>query len=488
MKIAIVDYGMGNLSSVAKAFEALGAETTVSGRAEEFAKADRVVLPGVGAFGEGMSNLRRRGLIEPLRGEVLGAGKPFLGICLGMQLLAGESFEHGRHQGLGWIPGTVRPFEDRGEDWKTIHIGWSDVLPRQDAPLFRGLGASPNFYFVHGYHVACDDAGAVCATSVYGQPFTSAIQRGNLAGVQFHPEKSQETGLALLRNFLQWDPAVPPPAYSPKANGWLFEPHAGGGMPKVRLIPTLLLHDGRLVKTVRFQLMRDGVRRDVGHPVKAPMVYDAQLADELVYLDIRATVEGRGIEQLRRAVSEVAGQIFMPLTAGGGIRTVDDIRRLLQAGADKVAINSAALERPAFITEAAGIFGRQCVVVSLDAKRTGPDGYEVFTHSGTKATGLDPARWARQAEEAGAGEILLTSIDRDGTMEGYDLTLIRRVAEAVTIPVIASGGVGSLEHLAEGVLEGRASAVAAASLFHFRDLSPIKAKAFLRRRSIPIRA
>ena len=217
------------------------------------------------------------------------------------------------------------------------------------------------------------------------------------------------------------------------------------------------------------------------------MVYDAQQADELVYLDIKASCEGYGIGRLVEAVNRVTGECFMPLTAGGGIRSVSDIRQLLKAGADKVCINSAAVENPGLISEAARVFGRQCVVVSIDVKALADNQYEVFTYGGRLSTHLDPVIWAQRATGAGAGEILLTSIDRDGTMEGYDLSLIRRVADSVDIPVIASGGAGKMRDFVEAVTEGHASGVAAASIFHFTDQSPIKVKAFMKRNGINVR-
>jgi len=479
--VTIVDYGMGNLSSVARALESLHAQVVVTNKPHDIEQAQRLILPGVGAFGEGIKNLRKLGLIEPLENKVRSQKTPFLGICLGMQLLAHESTEHGRHQGLGWIPATVRPFETNSSGLKTIHIGWDEVVPTKPNVLFAGLKRIPYFYFVHGYHVVCEQSDTVCATSAYGTPFTSAIQQDNIFGVQFHPEKSQEVGLGLLKNFLQWD------SQADAEQAGLQLRANGKSSPTVRLVPTLLYKNGRLTKTVKFQLVESGIRQDVGHPVKAPMVYDAQLSDELVFLDFRATVEGRGPEDLITAVSEIAGRVFMPLTAGGGVRDFEDIRRLLMAGADKVAINSIAVEKPEFIRESARYFGSQCIVVSIDAKQMPNGAYQVFTHSGTKPTGLEPADWARQVEQLGAGEILLTSIDRDGTLEGYDLQLIQQVADAVKIPVIASGGAGKLQDLVEGITQAHASAVAAASIFHFRDLSPIKAKAFMRRSGLPVR-
>ena len=255
---------------------------------------------------------------------------------------------------------------------------------------------------------------------------------------------------------------------------------------KTRLIPTLLLKNGRLVKTIRFQTVENGLGRDVGHCVKAPMVYDAQLADELIYLDMHASIEGRGTDQIRDVVAGVVGECFMPLTAGGGISTLEDIRSLLKAGADKVSINTAALLDPGFVSQAASAFGSQCIVVSIDARRVAGR-YEVYSYSGTRPSGLEAPDWARQVEAAGAGGILLTSIDRDGTREGYDLELVQAVSDTVRIPVIASGGVGKLQDFVDGIVTGHASAVAAASLFHFTDQSPIKAKAFMKRYGIKVR-
>ncbi len=224
--------------------------------------------------------------------------------------------------------------------------------------------------------------------------------------------------------------------------------------------------------------------RDVGAPVTTAKIYDAQGADELVFLDIEASREGRGT--LTDVVSKVADECFMPLTAGGGVRALDDFRKLLLAGADKVAINSAAVENPSLITEASRRHGAQCVVVSIDVKK-GEKGDEVFTHAGRKATGLDPVEWARKCASLGAGEILLTSIDREGTREGYDLGLVKRVSEAVDVPVVAHGGVGSLQHFVDGLVDGKASAVAAASIFHFTDQSVIKAKTFMKQAGIEVR-
>ena len=251
-------------------------------------------------------------------------------------------------------------------------------------------------------------------------------------------------------------------------------------MLKTRIIPKLLLKNGRNVKGTRFTALRD-----VGHPVTNARIYDAQGADELLFLDITASAENRGL--LCDIITQTAREVFMPFCVGGGIKSVADIRTLLLSGADKVAINTAAVTTPALIEEGARLFGAQCIVVSIDFKHHGQR-CEVYTHGGTVPTGLDVLEHARRVVELGAGELLLTSIERDGTMEGYDLSLTRLVTDAVRVPVIASGGAGSLQHLADGVGEGHASAVAVGSLFHFTDQSPIKARSFLRVAGINVRA
>jgi cyclase len=247
-----------------------------------------------------------------------------------------------------------------------------------------------------------------------------------------------------------------------------------------RIIPCLDIRAGRVVKGVRFVDLRDA-----GDPVAHAQFYEEEGADELVFLDITASVEDRGI--LLEVVRRVAEVLSIPFTVGGGVRDVEDFRALLRAGADKVSINTAAVQHPERITEAARRFGSQCVVVAIDAKRIGPDRWEVYIHGGRTPTGLDAVAWAREAERRGAGEILLTSIDADGTREGYDLALTRAVAEAVGIPVIASGGAGAPEHFYRVFTEGKADAALAASLFHFRELRIADLKRYLAERGIPVR-
>jgi len=254
-----------------------------------------------------------------------------------------------------------------------------------------------------------------------------------------------------------------------------------------RIIPCLDVQSGRVVKGINFVGLRDA-----GDPIEVARRYDEQGADELTFLDITASSDERDI--ILHVVEAVAEQVFIPLTVGGGIRSVDDVRRLLNAGADKVSINTAAVHNPRLVADASGKVGAQCIVVAIDAKQV-VDGdargsgarWEGFTHGGRKPTGLDAVEWARRMQQLGAGEILLTSMNRDGTRNGFDLPLTRAICDAVDIPVIASGGVGNLEHLAEGVLQGHADAVLAASIFHYGEYTVREAKEYMRRRGIEVR-
>jgi len=246
-----------------------------------------------------------------------------------------------------------------------------------------------------------------------------------------------------------------------------------------RVIPCLDVTAGRVVKGVNFVGLRDA-----GDPVEIASRYDEQGADEVTFLDITASSDERDI--LLNVIEAVASRVFIPLTVGGGVRKLSDVRRLLNAGADKVSINTAAVQNPELVSEAAGVVGCQCIVVAIDAKKTGSS-WQVFTHGGRKPTGIDAIDWARRMEKAGAGEILLTSMDRDGTRDGFDLGLTRAVSDAVGIPVVASGGVGSLEHFAQGVIDGGADAVLAASVFHFGELTVRQVKEHMRSRGIEVR-
>jgi len=252
-----------------------------------------------------------------------------------------------------------------------------------------------------------------------------------------------------------------------------------------RVIPCLDVHDGQVTRGVQFGRAEAGELRNVGDPVELAVRYNNQGADEMVFFDITASAHGRAtmVDVIQRA----ADQCFMPLTVGGGIRTVEDMQTMLRAGADKISINSSALARPDLIREGAEKFGSQCIVVSIDAKKVAPERWEVFSHGGRKATGLQAVEWAQRAVSLGAGEIVLNSIDADGTKAGFDLIITRRVSESVRVPVVASGGAGKLEHMAEVLIEGRADAVLAASIFHFGEYTVGDVKRFIASRNVPVR-
>lgn len=249
---------------------------------------------------------------------------------------------------------------------------------------------------------------------------------------------------------------------------------------KTRIIPCLDVNNGRVVKGVNFADLVDA-----GDPVEQAKIYNDQGADELTFLDITATIDAR--DTILDVVRRTADAVFMPLTVGGGVRTLDDIRRLLDAGADKISINSAAVKNPAFVKEAALKCGSQCIVVAIDAKSVGDGQWNIFTHGGRNDTGIDAVQWARRMADYGAGELLLTSMDRDGTKSGFDIALTRTIADAVSVPVIASGGVGTLQHLVDGIKDGHASAVLAASIFHFGTHTIAEAKQYMKDAGIPVR-
>lgn len=252
-----------------------------------------------------------------------------------------------------------------------------------------------------------------------------------------------------------------------------------------RVIPCLDVHDGKVTRGIQFGRAEDGGLRDVGDPVELALRYNNQGADEMVFFDITASAHGR--TSMIDVIERTAAQCFMPLTVGGGIRTTDDMRTMLQAGADKISINSSALADPTLISAGAERFGSQCIVLSIDAKRVSPDRWEVHSHGGRKATGLDAVEWAIQAWKLGAGEVVLNSIDADGTKAGYDCVITRRISESVGVPVVASGGAGKLEHMAEVLLSGKADAVLAASVFHFGQYTVGDVKAYLATEGIPVR-
>ena len=457
--VVIVDSGVANLASVRAAFSRLGMEAEVSGDPAAVRRAKRLVLPGVGAFGAGMASLRSRGLDVAIHAAAT-ESKPILAICLGLQLLCDASDESPGVPGLGILRGVCRRLPDEST---VPHLGWNVVTPDSTCRVVPAMEAA----FANSYALLDPPAGWNCAWTVHGISFVAAVERERTVACQFHPELSGPAGSWLLERWLASESGAPP---VPRER-----PH---GLA-VRIVPCLDVQDGRVVKGVRFQGLRDA-----GDPAELAARYAEQGADEVALLDIAASPASRStqIETVRR----VRSVLDIPLTVGGGVRTVEDARRLLQAGADKVSVNSAAVIRPELLTELSAEFGSQCVVAAIDARRS-ESAWEVLVLGGRqRADGLDAVNWARQAAQLGAGEILLTSWDRDGTRSGCDLALLRAVREVVRVPVIASGGVGTRADVADAIAAG-ADAVLAASLFHDGDDTVAAMKVDLAARGLALR-
>ena len=447
MSVFIIETGIANTASVASAFTRLGASVERGRCPAAVRDSPFVVLPGVGSFAAGMGSLEAASLVGALQDRVA-MSRPTLAVCLGLQLLCEASDEAPGVPGLGLVSGRLTRF---AEDVRVPQLGWNGVEAGEGARLLAGGAA----YYANSYRLSEAPEGWGVAWSDHGGRFVAALERGRVLACQLHPELSGSWGLDLLRRWLLDEPA---PASPPSPVG-------------PRLIPCLDVRDGRVVKGVRFQSLRDA-----GDPVEQAAAYAAQGADELAMLDVSATPEGRSTAL--ETCSAIRAVLPVPLTVGGGVRTVDDAARLLAAGADKVAVNTAAVEDPSLLDRLAKRFGRQCVVLALDAARA-DEGWEVVTRSGNNRTGLDAVAWAAEAAKRGAGEVLLTSWDRDGTGAGYDLGLLRAVRASVSIPVIASGGGKTSAHLAAAVGAG-ADALLAASIFHDRETTVQQLKTSLR--------
>ena len=495
--IAIIDYDAGNLKSVEKALAALGADAVITRDHKEILEADGLILPGVGAFGDAMALLDQYGLPEVIR-KAVSMGKPLLGICLGLQLLFESSEESPGVKGLGICKGKILRIPD-AEGLKIPHMGWNSLHLDKQSRLFAGIPEGSFVYFVHSYYLKAEDAGIVAASTEYGCHIHASVEQDNIFACQFHPEKSGTVGLSILRNFLRVTADKSQKtgrevSYTSDSNAvkrdnsgsnLFFDGKRTGdrkaGFTK-RIIPCLDVHAGRVVKGVNFVNLRDA-----GDPVEIAAAYDKAGADELVFLDITASSDARNtvVDMVRR----VAEKVFIPFTVGGGIRTVEDFRMLLREGADKISINSAAIMNPELISQAAEKFGSQCVVVAIDAKRRADGtGWNIYKNGGRIDMGIDAVEWAERAWKLGAGEILLTSMDCDGTKEGYDLELTRTISERVGIPVIASGGAGTKEHFYDALTDGKADAVLAASLFHYKELEICDLKNYLEEQGVNVRS
>jgi len=523
MRVALLDYGAGNVRSVVNALRVLGAEVRFVERPEDILSAERLVFPGVGHFGSIMRALHEKGFVEPLR-EYLRANRPFLGICLGLQVLFEGSEEAPGVAGLSVFRGFVRRFRI---DLSVPHIGWNGIKPRKPSRLFQGLTGEEKFYFVHSYYVDPWDPDLALTVTDYGIEFVSAVEDGNVVALQFHPEKSGPAGLRILENFLRGEgPAVLP-----------SRPPERTQLAK-RIIACLDVRsddEGRLVVTKGLQYdVREGGRvRDLGDPVDLAHRYYREGADEITFLNITGfrhfPLKDQPMLEVLRRTSE---RVFVPLTIGGGIRDFTDhdgrsytalevASAYFRAGADKVSIGSDAVyiveevlrkgpSGRSSIETISRVYGRQAVVISIDPRRhyvkspsetehpvietaePGPNGerycwFQCTVKGGREARDVDAITLARVCEELGAGEILLNSIDRDGTNRGYDLELIQAVAEAVSIPVIASSGAGSVEHFYQVFAHTQAEAALAAGIFHRREVEIPEIKRYLREKGLEVR-
>lgn len=442
-EVVIVDSGVANLASVQHAFARLDAQVEVTRDPAVVRRASRLVLPGVGAFGAGIGALRSRGLDTAVM-EAVASGSPLLAICLGMQLLCEGSAESPGESGLGVVPGRCTRLPD---GVRVPQLGWNAVDPDPECRFVGAMDAA----WANSFVLADAPPSWAAAWTSHGTRFVAALERDAVLACQFHPELSGAAGRDLLRRWLTRE-ALDGRAL-PNA------PRRESGLA-VRIVPCLDVRDGRVVKGVRFANLRDA-----GDPAAQAARYEAQGADEIVLLDIAASPSSRStqLETVRR----VRAVLGIPLTVGGGVRSVDDARQVLAAGADKVSVNSAAVATPELIAELAREFGSQCIVLAIDARQHDV-GWEVLVMGGRRRAGLDAVHWARHGVALGAGEILLTSWDRDGTRRGCDLELVNAVSTAVPVPVIASGGIGTRVHVAGAIAAG-AGAVLAASLFHDGD-------------------
>jgi len=470
----LIDYGAGNLTSVRNAFASLGEETVVTRDPAVIAAAERVVFPGVGAAAHAMENLKAFGLVDAVRNAA--ATKPFLGICLGMQALFEFSEEDGGVELLGILPGRVRRFPDTA-GCKIPEIGWNGT--REKNVKGEGQGQAGNcgeFYFVHSY--AAEVIGDTYLTASYaGVDFTAMVKRGNLWACQFHPEKSGSLGLNLLKN---WVEGTQPFSSTLNSQPSTLNPLAS--TLTRRVIPCLDVRNGRVTKGVKFQ---NNV--DLGDPVEMAVKYAEGGADELVFYDITASAERRPIDI--GMVEAVAKAVHIPFAVGGGISTVADMERVILAGAEKVSVNSLAVRNPRIIAEGAAVFGAQCIVLGMDPVKSGKtaSGYEITTRGFREFTGMDAVEWAKRAADLGAGEIVVNSVDADGTRAGFELDVTRLIADAVGVPVVASGGAGRPEHLVDAFNLAHADAAIVAGMIHSGEYTIAEIKSGMASAGVPTR-
>ena len=456
MNVVVIEYGMGNIGSIANMFKKMGLRVAVTCDLDIIAAATHLILPGIGSFDAGMKKLQECGIIEVMEAKVLQEKTPILGICLGMHFLTNSS-EEGTLPGLGWINAETRRFyfNDSNVDCDKLqipHVRWNEVRANEGEFLFEGYDGIPRYYFMHSYYVCCREPSISIGKTVHGYEFTSAVRSGNVMGVQFHPEKSHWFGMKFLENFL--GKAKTPQDFQQTKTRTISR-----SIKRTRVIPSLLLKHQGFYKTEKFQ---NPIY--LGDPINILKIFNDKEVDEICVLDIGSTLEGMG-PQLKYLM-ELASECFVPLAYGGGFTNMKQIQEILKIGIEKCVFNSAYHDNPNLIKNAVSEYGAQSVVVSIDVRKTLMGEYEVYTRCGSIRTGRSPREAALDAEDLGAGEILLNSIDRDGTMRGYDIALAKAICSVVSIPVIIKGGAGSIDDLSRAARAG-ASAVGVGSFFVF---------------------
>lgn len=526
MKITLLDYGAGNVRSVVNAVEALGGRIKNVSRASDILDAEKLLFPGVGNYQSMIQILNEKNYIQPLR-EYLEADRPFFGICLGMQaLFEGSEEDFSSNESIGFFKGRVKRFQT---DLAVPHIGWNGVNLKQDSPIFDGVEPDEKFYFVHSYHIVPEDDDVILTTTNYGYEFASSVQKGNVIGTQFHPEKSGKSGIRLLENFINRKTLASKGPADIKGKGF-----------SKRIIACLDVRSndqGDLVVTKgdQYDVREKGDVRNLGKPVALAGRYYEEGADEITFLNITGFRDFPLKDMpMIKVLEETSKNVFVPLTIGGGIRdytdsngkqytSLDVAARYFRSGADKISIGSDAVyiameylktgvkTGKSAVEIISRVYGAQAVVISVDPKRVyvqspdmakeknvietrypGPEGekycwYQCTVQGGRKVEDLDAVSLAKACQDLGAGEILLNCIDKDGTNSGFDIELISSVKKAVSIPVIASSGAGCEAHFKEVFDLTNADAALAAGIFHRREV-PIKAvKTFLNGENIEIR-
>ena len=515
--ITLLDYGAGNVRSVINAIESLGEKVKIASCPEDIIEAQKLVFPGVGAFGNMMEILHAKQFVDPLK-SYLQSDRPFFGICLGMHALFDYSEEDSGTPGLGLFPGKVQRFKI---DLAVPHIGWNGITFKQPSRIFNDLNGDEKFYFVHSYHLAPKDASVIMTTTDYGYEFVSGVQQGNIIGTQFHPEKSGAAGLTLLKNFL--DPISTPAS---------FPSSTGPTRLAKRIIACLDVrandqNDLVVTKGDQYDVREKGHVRNLGKPVDLAQRYYEEGADEITFLNITG-FRDFPLEDtpMLEVLKQTSRKVSVPLTIGGGIRDYTDITgryysalevaaEYFRSGADKVSIGSDAViiveaylqtgkaTGKSTIEEISRVYGSQAVVISVDPRRVyvespdevphvviptqikGPKGesycwYQCTINGGREGRPVDAVTLTKVCEKLGAGEILLNCIDRDGTNSGFDLELINAVKNELTIPVIASSGAGSVQHFLEVFSKTRVESALAAGIFHRREVPIDAVKQFLK--------